>query len=208
MPNLNLYVDAKYLSPYAMSAFVALSEKELAFFTTPIDLSAGANHDANYAATSITSRIPTLIHDGFALSESSAIDEYIDEVFPGIPLYPKSVQNRARARQVQAWLRSDLMPIRQERSTEVVFRKPTDIPLSTVAQSSAQKLFFVADILLRPNSENLFGEWCIADVDMALMLNRLVLNGDDVPERLVSYAKRQWQRPSVQLWINQKRTYL
>jgi len=206
MPNLNLYVDSQFLSPYALSAFVALSEKELAFFTTPIDLSAGANHEANYAAASITSRVPTLIHDGFALSESSAIDEYIDEVFPGIPLYPKSVQNRARARQVQAWLRSDLMPIRQERSTEVVFRKPTDIPLSLVAQSSAQKLFFVAETLLRPNSENLFGEWCIADVDMALMLNRLVLNGDDVPERLVSYAKRQWQRPSVQLWINQKRT--
>jgi glutathione S-transferase len=26
----------------------------------------------------------------------------------------------------------------------------------------------------------MFGEWCIADTDLALMLNRLVLNGDAV----------------------------
>ena len=32
---------------------------------------------------------------------------------------------------------------------------------------------------------------CIADVDLALMLNRLVLNGDEVPTRLATYAQRQ-----------------
>ena len=47
-------------------------------------------------------------------------------------------------------------------------------------------------------------EW-VADVDLAVMLNRLVLNGDAVPEHLAAYATRQWQRPSVQLWVNQKR---
>jgi glutathione S-transferase len=37
------------------------------------------------------------------------------------------------------------------------------------------------------------------------MLNRLVLNGDPVPERLALYARQQWQRPSVQLWLELKR---
>jgi glutathione S-transferase len=37
------------------------------------------------------------------------------------------------------------------------------------------------------------------------MLNRLVLNGDAVPEHLAVYAARQWQRPSVQLWVIQQR---
>lgn len=205
MTNLKLFVDSQFLSPYAMSAFVALNEKALIFEILTIDLFIGVNCEAAYTEISITSRVPTLIHDGFALSESSAIDEYIDEVFPGISLYPESVQDRARARQIQAWLRSDLMPIRQERSTEVLFHKPNDIPLSMDAQTAAQKLFYVADTLLKSNSENLFGDWCIADVDMALMLNRLVLNGDTVPKRLVAYAKHQWQRPSVQLWVKQKR---
>ena len=33
------------------------------------------------------------------------------------------------------------------------------------------------------------------------MLNRLIMNGDRVPQRLVDYAYHQWQRPSVQRWM-------
>ncbi|HGZ2178582.1 TPA: glutathione S-transferase, partial [Escherichia coli] len=36
---------------------------------------------------------------------------------------------------------------------------------------------------------------------LALMINRLVLHGDEVPERLVDYATFQWQRASVQRFI-------
>ncbi len=35
--------------------------------------------------------------------------------------------------------------------------------------------------LLSHGKPNLFGEWCIADADLSAMLNRLVMNGDDVP---------------------------
>jgi glutathione S-transferase len=204
MSKLALFVDANFLSPYAMSAFVALHEKGLEFDMIMLDLTSKKHRETSYTEVSITGRVPTLMHDGFALSESSAIAEYLDEVFPNPPIYPKNVQHRARARQVQAWLRSDLMPLRQERPTEVVFIKPTDISLSLAAKTAAQKLFSAADTLLKPNAENLFGDWSIADVDLALMLNRLVLNGDLIPERLAAYAKYQWQRPSVQLWANQR----
>jgi len=203
--NLLLYVDAQFASPYAMTAFVALHEKSLSFEIVTIDLAANAHHEAPFAAASLTQRVPALVHNGFALSESSAISEYLDEVFPGVPLYPAEPHSRAIARQVQAWLRSDLMPVRQERSTEVVFYGPTNSALSVEARKAVEKLFFAAESLLSTNSENLFGQWCIADVDLALMLNRLVMNGDPVPERLAVYARRQWQRPSVQLWVNQRR---
>ena len=204
-PILRLYVDAQFASPYAMSAFVALHEKGLSFEIETIDLAVNANSEASFAAMSLTRRVPTLVHEGFCLSESSAISEYLNEVFPRAPLYPTEPQSRARARQVQAWLRSDLMPIRQERSTEVLFYGPTKSALSPAATASAEKLFSAAESLLPANSENLFGRWCIADVDLAVMLNRLVMNGDPVPERLAAYAKHQWQRSSVQLWVNQRR---
>lgn len=191
-----------------MSVFVGLHEKKLPFEITTIDLSANANHEPSYVATSLTRRVPTLVHDDFSLSESSAIAEYLDEIFPGAPLFPVEPRARARARQVQAWLRSDLMPIRQERSTEVVFYGSAKPPLSVEAQAAADKLFFVAESLLPADAENLFGEWCIADVDLALMLNRLVLNGDEVPKRLANYASQQWLRPSVQLWVKQRRPSL
>ncbi len=65
--------------------------------------------------------LPTLVHGDFALVESSAIAEYLEEAFPGAVLYPENLRDRARARQFQAWLRSDLMPLREERPTSVMF---------------------------------------------------------------------------------------
>lgn len=202
---LLLYVDAQFASPYAMSAFVSIQEKGLPFEIKTIDLGANENHDPLYAATSVTRRVPTLVHNGFSLSESSAISEYIDDVFAGLPLYPAEPQARAQARQVQAWLRSDLMPIRQQRPTEVVFYAAGRPPLSKDGLVAAEKLIAAAQRLLPLEAEYLFGRWCIADVDLALMLNRLIMNGDAVPERLAAYARRQWERPSVQLWVQQRR---
>jgi glutathione S-transferase len=141
-------------------------------------------------------------------SESSAIAEYLEEVFPPPKypaLYPLDPVARARARQVQAWLRSDLTPIREERPTTVVFLTPTSTKLSDKARSAAQKLFGLANSLLKDEESTLTGTWCLADTDLALMLNRLVLNGDDVPKNLERYAKRQWERPSVQRWVKQQR---
>jgi len=197
-----LYVDSQYTSPYAMSVFVALKEKRIPFELRTIDLENGANHSAEYATESLTARVPTLVDGEFALSESSAITEYLDEVYPGAALYPSDPRTKARARQIQSWLRSDLMPIRQERSTIVVFYQPSPQPLSPAAEMAARKLFRAAETLLAHNGENLFGCWSIADVDLTLMLNRLVLNGDAVPAKLADYARRQWQRASVQEWVN------
>ena len=63
----------------------------------------------------------------------------------------------------------------------------------------------MAGQLLPEGSDHLFGDWCIADTDLAMMLKRLVVNGDAVPERLKTYATRQWERPSVRHWLQQQR---
>jgi glutathione S-transferase len=203
---MQLYVDSHYASPYAMSAFVGLKEKQRPFELRTIDLSSGAHHGAEYVKLSLTHRVPTLVDCDFSLSESSAIAEYLDDVYCGQSLYPRTARARARARQVQAWLRSDLMPIRTERSTVVLFYGPNPTPLSAEAHAAAQTLFSGATDLLAHGGPYLSGEeWCIADVDLAVMLNRLVLNGDLVPEALRDYALRQWRRPSVQEWVNQAR---
>jgi len=203
-----LYVDSQYTSPYAMSVFVALKEKNIPFDLRTIDLENGANHGPEYATASLTGRVPTLVDGNFSLSESSAITEYLDEGHPGVALYPTDPTAKARARQVQAWIRSDLLPIRQERSTVVVFYQPSHVPLSPAAEIASRKLFRASEALLAHNGDHLFGSWSIADVDLALMLNRLALNGDAVPEKLADYARRQWQRPSVQEWVSLERPKL
>ena len=197
-----LFADAQYASPYAMSAFVALTVKQVPFELRTVDLSAAAHHAPAYTELSLTRRVPTLVHDGFALSESSAIDEYVDEAFAGPALYPADRRQKARARQVQAWLRSDLMPIRMERSTEVVFYGARAPALSAAGAAAAAKLFAAGEALLPQGHASLFDAWCIADIDLALMLNRVVLNGDAVPARLADYARRQWTHPAVRRWVD------
>ncbi len=206
--SLTLFVDDHYNSPYAMSAFVALTVKQLPFDLRTVNLFAGAQQLPTYAGLSLTRRVPTLVHGEFALSESSAIAEYVDDVFPGAPLYPRDPRQKARARQVQAWLRSDLMPIRTERSTEVVFQGVKAPALSAAARAAAAKLFAAADALLPAGEDQLCGPWCLADVDLALMLNRLVLHGDEVPARLADYARRQWTHPAVRQWVGFERPAL
>lgn len=207
-PPLRLYVDSLYTSPYAMSVFVALREKGLGFDVVTLDLDAAQNRTADFAQLSLTQRVPTLVHGDFALSESSAITEYLEHLYPDTPVYPVEPRQRARARQVQAWLRSDLLPIRQERSTLVVFCGQTMPPLLPAAEVAAGTLISAAQALLAGNPEYLFGAWSIVDVDLAVMLNRLILNGDSVPAGLVDYAQRQWARPSVQEWVNLPRPAL
>ena len=107
-----LYADSQFASPYAMSVFVCLQVKGIAFELRTLDLSAGHHTQADYVSTSLTARVPTLVDGDFSLSESSAISEYLEERFGGARLYPQDVQARARVRQVQAWLRSDLMALR------------------------------------------------------------------------------------------------
>lgn len=203
-PGLILYADKQLVSPYVMSVAVALAEKGLAYELRRLDLKAKENLDDTYRTRSLTSRVPTLVRGKFSLSESSAIDEYLEEAFSPpqyAAIYPKDLEKRARARQIQAWVRSDLMPIRIERNTTVVFFGARLNPLSVEAQEAAVRLFSAVQAMLPMGAENLFGEWCIADTDLALMLNRLAMHEDVMPDRLVHYARRQWSRPSVRAWL-------
>lgn len=204
-----LYADSLFTSPYAMSVFVSLLEKDLPFEVKTLDLDAGEQQQHAFRQQSLTSRVPTLVQGDFSLSESSAITEYLDELFPApdyAALYPTDLQQRAKARQIQAWLRSDLLDLRIERSTNVVFFAPSNQALTSKGQAAANKLIAAADLLISDNQTNLFEQWCIADTDLALMLNRLIKNGDPVPEKLVNYANGQWQRPAVQQWLKRGRT--
>jgi glutathione S-transferase len=206
MQALNLYVDSRFTSPWALSAFQALTEKQLPFTLHAVDLDKGEHKQAPFSALGPLGRVPLLVHGELALAESSAIVEYLEEAFPApahAAMLPAGLRERAQARQLMAWLRSDLMALRAERSTEVVFYAPVTTPLSTAGQAAAARLIAIAQQLVK--GEHLFGQWCIADTELALVLNRLILNGDPVPEALKRYAAAQWQRDSVRQWIARSR---
>lgn len=200
-----LHVDARYVSPYAMSAYVALTEKGVPFTLQLVDLGAAAHRAPDYAQASLTCRVPMLSHGDFHVSESSAIGEYLEDLLPAPgyrALYPQAVKARARARQIQAWLRSDLGALREARPTTAVFGAPLATPLPAAARDDAQRLCALVESLLPAGASQLFDEWSIADTDLALMVQRLLNSGDAVPATVAAYARAQWQRPSVQAWLS------
>jgi glutathione S-transferase len=198
---ITLYVDRFWISPYAYSVFVALEEKRLAYTAAEIGLDRDEQHGEAYQSSSVTGRVPALDHDGFSLAESSAIVEYLDDAFPEQPhLLPADVRDRARARQVMAWIRSDLMPIREQRPTHTMFYARATAPLDAAGKQAAAKLFRVADRLVPASGTQLFAQWSLADADLGFMLMRLVLNDEPVPAKLRAYADAQWQRPAARKW--------
>lgn len=204
--NITLYVDSNFTSPYAMAVFVALVEKGIPFEMGKIDLGAKENYNVEYSALSRTCRVPTLSIGEFHLSESSAITEYLEDIYSPpefVAIYPSDPKEKAFARQIQAWLRSDFLEIREERSTEIIFySKKNILPLSEAASKSLNKLFSALEYVITENRLNIFNKWCIADTELSLMLNRLIMNGDAIPEKLKKYADQQWNNESVQKWAS------
>jgi len=204
MDSLTLHVDGLYLSPYALSAFVALEEKQLPYTLVTVQLDRGEQREPGFAQRSLTGRVPMLVHGDYALTESQAIGEYLAETFPhpGHPrLFPADLRERGRARQLMAWIRSDLGPIREERSTHTMFYARAGRPLSEAGEAARARVVAAADALLTGDRPTLFASWCLADTDFGFFLMRLVLNGDPVPAKVRAYAEAQWQRPSVQKWM-------
>ncbi len=205
---LRLDIDAFWISPYALSAFVALSEKGLDFTTHEVHLETREQRREAFQSASLTGRVPVLHHGAFALSESQAIGEYLAETFPAPDyprLFPADLKERGRARQLMAWIRSDLMPIREERPTHTMFYERTSAPLSEAGRAAAERTLRVAEQLVGDGRKTLFDAWCLADADFGFFLMRLVLNGDPVPSKVRAYAEAQWHRPSLQKWIDRPR---
>jgi glutathione S-transferase len=205
---LTLYSDSFFISPYAFSVFVALEEKGVPYALEAVSLPDKQQQRAEYKERALIGRVPAIDHDGFWLSESAAIVDYLDEVFTA-PQFrralPESVQARARARMIMHWIRSDLMPIREERATTTMFYERADKPLSAEAQATAARLVEIAERLLPAGATTLFGAWSIADSDLMFMLQRLNLNGHALPARLRAFIDAQWARPSVQKWVTRER---
>lgn len=206
---LTLYTDALRISPFVLTAWVALKEKQLDFTLRDVDLERAEQRRPELLAPSLTGKVPVLVHDDFWLTESVAIAEYLAESFP-FPahprLFPPDFKDRARCRQVMLWLRTEpqLSALRKERSTHTLFfarDRAAIAPLSAEAEQARAELVRFAEAVLLPGREHLCDAWCIADVDLALTLNRLLHNGDGLPPRLAAYVERQWQRPSVQSFV-------
>jgi glutathione S-transferase len=81
-----------------MKALLCLHEKGLAFESRYVDLLKFEQHESAFVAINPNGQVPVLIHDGAVVTESTVINEYLDEAFPEVPLRPADPLGRARVR--------------------------------------------------------------------------------------------------------------
>lgn len=77
---------------------VTLAEKGLAYEGHLLTLAAGDQFAPAYMALNPNAVVPTLVHDGVVVTESTVVNEYIDDAFPTPPLRPADAAGRARMR--------------------------------------------------------------------------------------------------------------
>jgi glutathione S-transferase len=82
----------------AIKVRLALSEKSLEWQGQVLDLRRGDQHRPEYLKLNPNAVVPTLLHQGRVVIESTLIVEYLDERFPEPPLMPADPYERAQAR--------------------------------------------------------------------------------------------------------------
>ena len=90
---------------------IALNLKGLSYEYVPVRLDKGEHLSAAYGEINPMRGVPTLEVDGVRLYQSSAIIEYLDEVYPEPPLLPKEPAARAHVRALAAIVGSDMHPV-------------------------------------------------------------------------------------------------
>ena len=203
---LTLYVDGHFTNIWDASCFVALIEKQLEFTTARALLRDGQGVPAALRDQAAIGRIPALQHGDVWLTESLAIVEYLEEVFAP-PMYtrllPPEPARRARARQVMAWLRSDLWALRQQRPWQAVVYPTTPLaPLSPAAEREAAELVALVDWL---DAHGDLATWNVAEADLAFAVMRLARTGYAVSAACLQLLDRNLARESVRSYVEHAR---
>ena len=93
---IELYHNAA--STCSQKVRLVLAEKSLAFESHDVDLIGGGQHDPEYVKLNPNHVVPTLIHDGHVLIESTLINEFLDDAYSEVALRPADPAARHAAR--------------------------------------------------------------------------------------------------------------
>src|SRR5262249_37186334 len=98
------------MSVCAAKVRFALGEKGIAWQSRYVCIHKGDQFALDYIKLNPKAVVPTLVHDGHVIVESTVINEYLDDVFPDAPLRPSDPPARAAMRVWTKAVDEDLHP--------------------------------------------------------------------------------------------------
>jgi maleylpyruvate isomerase len=114
------------LSSASYRVRIALNLKKLPYASVLKNLRAGEHRLSDYLRINVQGFVPALgLDDGAVLTQSVAIIEYLDEIYPEPPLLPAEPLARARVRALTQAITSDLHPLNNLRVLRYLEEKLT-----------------------------------------------------------------------------------
>jgi maleylacetoacetate isomerase len=102
---------------------IALNLKGLAYEYIPVHIAKGDHKKGDFATLAADNLVPLLEIDGQRLSQSMAIIEYLDEVFPQVRLVPQDALARARVRALAQSIACEIHPLNNLRVLKYLTRE-------------------------------------------------------------------------------------
>ena len=109
-------------SVHSFKVRVVLAEKGVAWTGRRLELLKFEHLQPDYLRLNPNGVVPTLVHDGRVVLESSVICQYLDEVFPSPHLLPADPHGRAQARTWLKYFDDTVHPVLRRLSFERMYR--------------------------------------------------------------------------------------
>ena len=93
----------------SLKSMIPLHEKGLAFESIYVDLHKFEQHSDWFVKINPEGQVPVLDHDGAIITHTTVINEYLEDVFPEVPLRPADAVGKARVRAWNKWVDEQVM---------------------------------------------------------------------------------------------------
>jgi glutathione S-transferase len=119
----DMLLFAGHNSICTQKVLITMFEKNLSWDTHRVNLFKNEQYDPEYLKYNPKGVVPTLVHDGRAIVESTLICEYLDETFPTPSLAPSSPYDRAQMRLWSKHIDEGIFEATREISFSAMFRE-------------------------------------------------------------------------------------
>jgi glutathione S-transferase len=162
------------LSNCSQKVRIVLAEKGLAWTNHTVDLAKREHTTESYRRINPNGVVPTLVHDGTIVIESSDIMEYLDEHFPDPPLRPNDDRELAQMRHWVARQESIQRPL-EVLSRAFLFVAPDGVVTHPSPSTIAGAVRVVEDALAEVNRHLAGRTWIVGNAlslaDVAWMVD-------------------------------------
>lgn len=199
MAQLKLYVGNKNYSSWSMRPWLAIRAAGIDFEdeVIPFDF---PNGNPAIKALSESGTVPLLVHDGLKIWESLAIVEYVAELFPDRPVWPKACADRALARSYCSEMATGFRALRNACPMNLRY-EPKPLAVGDDVKADVRRIERIWHAsLARSGGPFLFGTFSAADAFFAPVVARFgayLLTEDPVT---LGYMAAVRAHPAWQAW--------